>query len=81
MLFVSSTPSKLEQNLRDFLNLKDFCPNLALSGQNLNFNLKNRQTTYIREYPTKIQKIQKNYKIEKNEQCSQKNKTFMCQIK
>merc|ERR1711881_725236 len=42
MLFVSSTPSELEQNLRDFPKLTDFCPNFSPYGQNLNFNLTNR---------------------------------------
>jgi len=72
MLFVSSTPSELEQNLRDFPKLTDFCPNFSPSGQNLNFNLTNRLFNTLvskqRIYgniPQKWKKIQKKYKMQK----------------
>merc|ERR1712066_893700 len=68
MLFVSSTPSELEQNLRDFPKLTDFCPNFSPSGQNLNFNLTNRLFNTLvskqRIYgniPQKWKKIQTKY--------------------
>jgi len=72
MLFVSSTPSELEQNLRDFPKLTDFCPNFSPSGQNLNFNLTNRLFNTLvskqRIYgniPQKWKKYKKNIKCKK----------------